>query len=139
MQTITIRMAKLIDWLACKWWTPLNRYGPCTGLTLFKLGRFKAELWHAPADFTPPEHTHECSDGEFTILYSKNRRIYRRIGNTVNAYIANTPEAWGKFLSVRAGTPHAFGKGDSCMVWICFEKWKHGTRVTSVAEDFHLT
>ncbi len=44
-----------------------------------------------------------------------------------------------KTLSVRAGTPHAFKKGESAMIWICFETWRKGVPVTSVAEDFVLT
>lgn len=132
-------MANLIKWLSEQWWVPVNSYGPCVGFTLLRCGRRKVELWYAPADYATPEHTHDNSSGEFTILYSKNRRIYRRIGTKTDAYIANTPEAWGRFLSVRAGTPHAFSKGDSAMIWLCFETWKPGVMVTSVADDFRLT
>lgn len=117
----------------------IARYGPCVGLTLFKWGRTKVELWYAPASYAVPEHTHNDSDGEFTVLWSKNREIYRVIDGKRQSYIATTPQIWGRWLSVRAGTPHAFGMGDSCMVWICVERWKPGVKVTSVANDLHLT
>lgn len=117
----------------------IARYGPCWGLTLFRWGRLKVELWFSPADYSPLEHTHDDSDGEFMVLWSRNREIYRLINGQREAYIANTPEVWGRWFSVRAGTPHSFGKGDSCMVWLCVERWKPGSKVTSVATDLHLT
>lgn len=116
----------------------IARYGPCMGITLFRWFRWKIELWYAPADFSPPPHTHENCSGEFTILYAKNRRIWRKVGDRIDSYIANFPSVLGKFLSVRAGTPHSFDKGDSFMVWICFETWKKGVSVSSVANDFVL-
>lgn len=57
----------------------------------------------------------------------------------MDAYRAHTPGVWGRWFSVRAGTPHSFGKGDSCMIWLCVERWKDGVKVTSVAEDFKPT
>lgn len=127
-------IAKLVTRL-----NPFARYGPCRGVTIFRLGRFKAELWFAPKWYAPPEHTHDNSDGEFTILWARNRPIYRVVNGHRQWYTARTPRDWGRFLSVRAGTPHAFLKGDSFMVWICFERWKPGVSVTSVATDFNLT
>lgn len=140
----------MIKWLSRQSWAPINSYGPCIGITLWKWGRTKVELWWAPADYEPPEHTHEDVDGEFTILYSKNRYIYRKscprggpCGEKMvgigDSYIATTPDVWGKWLSVRAGTPHAFKRGDSCMIWIVKEKWLPGRKVGSMSTDFHLT
>ncbi len=125
------------------------RYGPCIGITLWRWGRFKVELWWAPADYATPEHTHENSDGEFLILFSRTRFIYRRMVDSISTvdgrthyrtegYVVNVPP-WRRTLSVRAGTPHAFHKGSSPMIWLCFERWKEGVPVTSVAEDFRLT
>ncbi len=116
----------------------IARYGPCIGITLFRFRRWKIELWFAPADYATPEHSHDDSSSEFTILWARNRRIYRRIGDRVDAYIAETPKMWGKFLSVRTGVVHAFEKGDSAMIWLAFETWKKGVKVSSVADDFHL-
>lgn len=53
-------------------------------------------------------------------------------------YRANIPPWKFKTLSVRAGVPHGFKKGDSFMLWLCFETWKKGAPVTSVADDFVL-
>lgn len=143
-----------------KRFNPLVWYGPCPCLTLYRFGRYKAELCYAPADYEPPEHVHENSDGEFLILWARNRPIYRKTRKELewsdnletwvipseeyeigakDSYVANVPPFRFRTLSVRAGVPHAFRKGDSPMIWICFEKWKRGAQVTSVAEDFVLT
>ncbi len=129
--TIIRKLAKRLN--------PLAWYGPCWCLTVFRFGRRKVELCYAPADYEPPEHSHPNSDGEFLILWARNRPIYRRVGQRVDAYTANVPPWRFKTLSVRAGTPHAFKKGESAMIWICFETWRKGVPVTSVAEDFVLT
>lgn len=114
----------------------IARHGSCFGLTLFRLGRWKVELWYAPADFATVPHRHNDSSGEFTVLYGRNRRIWRRVAERMESYIVNFPSCLGRFLSVRAGTVHGFDKGDSCMIWLCFETWRKGAKVTSVAEDF---
>lgn len=147
MSNTTQRLAKLLN--------PISWYGPCWCLTVFRWGRRKVELCYAPADYETPEHVHPNSDGEFLILWARNRIIYRKtkliqdgflpdkalmltIGER-DSYLANVPPWRLKTLSVRAGVPHAFRKGDGPMIWICFEKWKPGTKVTSVAEDLVLT
>lgn len=125
----------------------VSTYGPCWCLHLYRFGRFQGELCYAPADYEPPEHVHPNSDGEFLILYAKNRFIYRKthlnkfgdkcLGDG-DYYVANVPPWRLRTLSVRAGVPHAFKRGDSPMLWICFETWRKGTKVTSVAEDLVL-
>lgn len=135
----------MIKWLSKQPWAPINSYGPCIGLTLWKWGRTKVELWWAPADYSPPEHTHDDVDGEFFVLYGKNRIIYRVVPcfgkwELLDKQAYNlTGRKYFKWFSVRAGTPHAFEKGDSCMIWIVVEKWLPGRKVGSVATDFHLT
>lgn len=117
----------------------MNFKDSCFAFTLFKFGRYKVELWYAPHNYQTVEHTHNNSSGEFYVLYAKNRLIYRIVNKEKQFYIVNFPQCLKKFLSVRAGVPHSFYRGDSCMVWICFEKWNKGSKVTSVGQDFTLT
>jgi hypothetical protein len=131
-------MLTIISQLA-KRFNPLHKYERCWCLTVFRFGRRKVELCYCPADYESPEHVHPNSDGEFLILWARNRPIYRRTGSPRDSYVANVPPWRLKTLSVRAGIPHAFKKGDSCLIWICFETWKKGVSVTSVAEDLVLT
>lgn len=138
-------------------WFTIHRYGPCIGITLFRFRRRQVELWWAPTDYATPEHSHENSDGEFLILWARNRRIWRKTHTLCtngkvfkinqhkryfdavgrgDEYIANVPPWRFKTLSVRAGIKHGFDKGSSPMIWLCFEKWKKGVPITSVADDF---
>lgn len=118
------------------WWGLVQRVGPCWGVTLFRWGRRKLELWLAPADYAVAEHTHEDSDSEITILYAKPRRIYRRVGDRVDEYVASSRKYFGRWFSVRAGVPHAFDKGESRMLFLNWQTYLPGRRVTSVATDF---
>ena len=141
-----------------KFW-PITRYEGALGITLWRWGRKKVELWFAKKDYSPKEHAHDGCDGEFMVLYSKNRRIYRktkweakswktidgRYGITheltigpKDCYIATTPQVWGKWLTVPAGVPHKFDKGDSFMLWVVVETWKPGYDM-SLATDFRIT
>lgn len=124
----------------------LARYGPCIGLTVFRWFRWKLELWFAPAAYSPPEHTHEKSDGEFFVLFGRGRKIYRKADVpgygglvTTKQEYELTGRTYFKWFSVRAGTPHGFSEGKTPMIWFCFETWKRGVKPTSVAEDFKLT
>lgn len=127
----------------------IARYGPCICITIFRWFRWKLELCFSPADYSPPEHTHEESDGEFFVLYGRGREIWR----ITKDYCSPFPHVWYpvrqqynltgrkyfKWFSVRAGTPHGFSKGATPMIWLCWEKWKVGTKVSSVVNDFKLT
>lgn len=141
-RTGRVRWSAVLGWLAKQRWAPVNSYGQCIGLTLWRLGRHKLELWWAPSNFSTPEHIHEHSDGEFFVIYGSGRKIWRRISmpgrNYVEGYDIADRKYW-KWFSVRAGTPHAFSCGRTPMVWLCSETWKPGTKVTSVAEDFILS
>ncbi len=115
----------------------INRYGPCVGLTLFQVGRYKLELWVSPSDYSPPEHSHGNSDGEFFVLYGRDRCIWKRTGGNKISYNITGRNYW-KWFSVRAGEVHKFETGGTPMIWLCWEKWKPGVKVTSVADDLTL-
>jgi len=117
----------------------IHKVGPCWGITLWRWGNRKLELWYAPASYACVEHTHDDADSEITILYAKARRIYRRVGDKVDAYIASSKQYRGRWFSVRAGIPHAFEAGKSFMVFLNLQTYLKGKRVTSVAVDFHPT
>jgi hypothetical protein len=94
-------------------------------------------------------------------LWAKNRRIYRKTLPVVDSgfdmdtrciwskllgykigpgdeYIADTPKVWGKWLTVPAGVPHKFEKGDSFMLWLVVETWKPGYDMNLIS-DFRIT
>lgn len=121
----------------------------CRGITLFRWFRWKLEFWYVPKDYECKEHTHKDSDGEFFIVYAKDREVYRTFykpfipwwGMTlVDRQQYNTfKRNYFKCYTVRANTPHGFSKGSSPMLFLCWETYKKGVKVTSPAVDFHLT
>lgn len=131
------KVEKFIKWLSRQWWAPINSYGPCVGLTLWRLGRHKLELWRAPSWYAPPTHSHSTVDGEFFVLYGQGREIWKRTELCVVGYNITGRKYW-KWYTVRAGDQHSFSRGTTCMIWLCWETWKPGVKVTSVAEDFVL-
>lgn len=116
----------------------IHRYGPCIGITLLRLFRWKVELWFAPGDYSPEEHTHPNSDSEFWVLYASHRYIYKRKAGRLVGYNASFPSCLFHTLTVRADEPHRFMTSDRPMIWLCLEHWKAGVKPTSVAEDFHI-
>ena len=108
----------------------------CRGITLFRFGRRKLELWFVPADYACVEHTHKDSDGEFFVVYGKGRDIWRRIGAESQCYDI-TNRNYFKWLTVRANVVHGFSPGATPMVFLCWETYRKGVKVTSPAIDFH--
>lgn len=133
----------------------IHRKDSCWGITLFSWGQKKLELWLIPQDYQCIEHTHKDSYGEFFVLYGKGREIYRKTkikcemvtnssglrylempGQRLEKYNISTRKYF-KWLTVRANTPHGFSRGQSPMVFLCFQTYRKGCRVTSPAIDFH--
>lgn len=127
-----------------------HRKDSCKGITLFWFFRWKLELWYVPADYECKEHIHKDSDGEFFVVYGKNREIYRKesivtrdvfkkteIITRIDKYNISSRKFW-KWLTVKANTPHGFSSGATPMVFLCWEKYRKDVKVTSPAIDFHL-
>jgi hypothetical protein len=115
------------------------RYESCRGITVFKFGRYKLDLWFAPADYSVKEHTHPLSDGKFWVIFGHNRVIWKyRRNNLVErvSYTLKFPQCLLHVLRVRGNEPHGFEVGSTSMIWFCLQKWKRGVNVTSIIEDF---
>lgn len=117
----------------------ISRYGPCIGITLFRWFRWKVELWASPGNYETPEHTHPNSDSEFLVLYARHRCIYKRKNGALVEYRADFPSCLIHTLTVRSNEPHGFFSSVKPMVWLVLERWKKGSKVTSVSEDLKLT
>lgn len=134
-----IRYAKWLKYLPF-----FNRKDRCIGLTLFRFGRRKLELWFVPANYACVEHTHKDSDGEFFVVYGRGRDIWRKTwphwlsGAMCQIEVYNiTNRHYFKTYTVRANTPHGFSVGSTLMVFLCWETYRKGVPVTSPAVDFH--
>lgn len=100
----------------------IYRKDSCIGITLFRWGRRKLELWFVLASYACVEHTHKDSDGEFFVLFGKDRFIWRKFQDYYkigkSTYSRETQQMYNiterpywKWYSVRADVPHGFGRG----------------------------
>lgn len=119
----------------------INRYGPCVGITLFKLGRRKIELWRCPAFYTIPKHSHELEDIE--LAFVKGEAIFAKASESGFLDKSKKVSGWNfkiwKTFAIPAGTTHWFEINSKPLWFINFSKWKKGSIVTSAAKDFKLT
>lgn len=125
----------------------------CWGFTLFRFGRRQLQIWFVPADYACEEHTHQDSDGEFFVVYGKGRNIYRNVisedcltqrssdwpvwdSHFKQQYNISTRKYF-KWFTVKKNTPHGFSRGSSPMLFLCWQTYRKGVKVTSPAIDFH--
>jgi quercetin dioxygenase-like cupin family protein len=118
----------------------VNRYGPCVGLTLWKWGRTKVELWLVPAGYVIPPHSHPSEDIELMLVKGNGTYLYRvnEETNVTDAIVCKFPRHFGRRFTIPAGFVHGFSVSARSLMFINFAKWKPGVTVTSAAIDFKL-
>lgn len=127
----------------------MMRYGPCRGITLFKLGRRKIELWIIPRGYTIPEHSHNNEDIELMLLAGDGTELFRRepyyddvsgikVGYSEHRdnHTARFPKDFCRKFSIPAGFAHGFTVAKRRLIFINFAKWRHGVTITGAHIDF---
>jgi len=99
------------------------KHNNCTGLTLFRWGRFQIELWICPKGDIPP-HLHSKIDSTIYLLFGS---MLGRIGDKVGF-----PSKL-KGYKIPAGVVHSATCLSLC-VFANIERWN--AEATSAAEDF---
>jgi len=132
----------------------INYYGPCLGITLFKWGRRKVELWLCPRHYTIPKHSHNDENIELAFLYGEaefSRKVWKE-RFTVRDHLIDKKEKYfvieskvvsgfGSLthtFSIPAGTVHWFSVSNKPLIFLNYSKWLPGKKVTSAATDFVL-
>ena len=115
----------------------LNRYQKCWGLTLWKWGQFKLELWICPKGYKIPAHSHDNQDIELLFLYG-TALFARRLANKFffDYVFATFPKHFGQRFTIPAGAEHYFEVSNKTLIFIGIERWKPGVKVTSASIDF---
>jgi len=127
-----------------KWYMRLPfvyTHGPCVGVTLFKWGQRKWELWYVPANYVIEPHSHPSEDIDLMVLRGADTYLYRMNPETgvTDAVTCKFPDHFGKRFTIPAGYTHGFSVSTRPLVFINFAKWKPGVKVTSAAVDFQLS
>lgn len=108
----------------------IYRYRHCVGITLFRLGRRKLEVWFCPGGEVIEPHSHPHIDSRLIIIAgSMTGEIGDRKGRT----------GWWDFLRafvIPAGTIHGATITGRFCVFANLETWESGYDITSAAVDF---
>lgn len=117
-----------------------NRHESCRGITLFKVGRYRAELWYCPAGYAIREHRHPKEDVELMFLFGccTFYRRDNRIGNKVESANMNLADFSRRF-TVKNYHSHWFTVGRWPLIFINFQRFLDHYKPMSAAEDFQET
>lgn len=122
----------------------INRYESCIGITLYKFGSKRAELWIIPRNYTIIEHQHSNENIELMFLFGRTT-FYRRPvydNQEVKVPAESLTTRWrffGRCFSVKYYHSHWFKTTNWPLVFINFQTFLLGKKPVSAAEDFKIT
>lgn len=113
-----------------------NRHEKCFGITLYRFGRYRAEIWFCAPLYNIVEHSHFEEDVELMHIYGDTKFTRRNLWN--GAIESVIPRMFQKF-SVRHYHSHWFSVGKKWLVFINFQKFRKNYKPKSAAIDFNIT
>jgi hypothetical protein len=114
----------------------INKYERCRGLTLFKWGRKRMELWYIPPGYKIIEHTHPDENVELMFIFGKTRFFRRDIYTGKIDYVITNWKYFAKRFTVGCFHSHWFETTSWPLVFINFQTFLWGTKPRSAAKDF---
>ena len=116
-----------------------NKHETCFGITLFRLGRWRSELWFCPRGYVIKEHTHPTEEVELIYLFG-NAVFHRR--NLITKKLdsaAVSQKNIGRRFTIRYFHSHWFEVSDRMLVFMNIQRFHPGCSVVSAAVDFKET
>jgi len=107
----------------------MNHIFQCTGVQLFRFGRWRAELWLVPAGVDIPDHHHRHLNA--WLLLIGGTMTWRRFEKSRRLRAPAPP------FYVPAGTVHG-AMAHTRSSFITLEHWVRDAKVTSAAHDLHF-
>lgn len=116
-----------------------NSYGPCRGITLFKWGQWRAEIWIIPSYYKIIEHSHPSEDVELVHIFGRSV-FYRRNMKTGMMESVEVPP-WSKLrkFTVRSFHTHWFDTCKTPMIFLNIQHFLPGHKPKSAADDFAIS
>jgi hypothetical protein len=111
----------------------VNRYERAVGLTLFKFGKYQAEIWFVPSNYKIPEHYHADFDSKLLILFGHNILLHRNKESLMIKWWKHI----GRAFAIKAMDIHSFDASKFPLIFINLEVWKQ--QPTSACKDFVKT
>ena len=114
----------------------LRKHESCWGISFPAIGRYKVEIWTAPAGYSIRPHSHDNEDIKLMFLYGNNVRFHRKKkGHFLSESFLATWKNIFKVFNIRAGDVHSFDVSDTRLIFINLEIWKKGVKPTSASTD----
>jgi hypothetical protein len=107
----------------------MNRIFNCTGIPLFRVKRWRLELWIAPRGAEILDHTHGRLDAWLTLLWGC--MIWRRADRCQLMVGPKRP------IRVNRGVVHG-ASARTFSLFLTLEHWVPGAEITSAARDLQL-
>jgi hypothetical protein len=118
----------------------IKTFEKCKGISFPAIGRYKVEIWTAPAGYSIKPHTHDNEDIKLIFLWGNNVRFHRRKkGSFISESFFAMWNNIGKMFNIRAGDEHSFDVSDTRLIFMNIETWKDGVVPTSASEDLTFT
>jgi quercetin dioxygenase-like cupin family protein len=117
-----------------------NKYEKCYGMTLYSIGRYRAELWFVAPNYEIIPHSHPEENIELMFLFGRTtfKRLVKMFYKERYEYVKTRWKFFGKCFSVPAGTTHWFATTSWPLVFINFQTFLPGHKPKSAAQDFKI-
>lgn len=113
-----------------------NRHGPCRGITLWKRGKKRVELWVIPANYSIVPHSHPSEDVELMYLFGDAVFYRHNFEYGVEEFKPKWFRDVGRKFSVKWFHTHWFSVSKWPLVFINFQTFRDGATPVSAAVDF---
>lgn len=114
----------------------INRYESCFGITLYKWGQYRAEIWFIPRNYSIVPHRHPSEDVELMFIFGRTEFFRQSIRTWKIESLATTWKCFGQCFSVMNYHYHSFKTTNWPLVFINFQKFLTGCKPKSAASDF---
>lgn len=115
----------------------LNRYGPCWGLRLFRLGKHQIELWFCPSGYQITPHCHPNLDIELFFIWGIKCYFERyKLGGQKDGIMVTFPKSFLKRFTIKNYHFHWFKVSKWPLVFINYERWIGAGKPLSASKDF---
>lgn len=115
----------------------IYRHEACWIFRLLKFGRINIELVYAPKGYEIREHNHPSQRIELMFLWG-HATFYRR-EPTGEVIYKEVKSPWNTFkiFTIMPFHNHWFEVSTKPLLFLNFERWQDGIRITSAAEDLN--
>lgn len=110
----------------------------CIGITLYKWGNKRAELWFIRPGYVIAEHCHPKEDVELVYLFGSTV-FYRRDLLVKDADVESAKPKFLSSFSVKHNHSHFFSVGLLPLVFVNFQTFLAGHKPVSASKDLTLT